>query len=192
MSHLCLHLEWLRRQIRLVAPPRTYPTGVQMIWDLSGRAHWDVRRKDYPTLKHYRKLLARYSECVSSFEVKTIWCEVTLDGDDTLVADERGGLRRFQRETESRLPLSRPDAERPCRVLDTSRSRERKAKANIAQTRCCRALIRVNLKYAERRNATRNRWTQKGEHESRAVLRGDWAGRSRQADERVARLRGVP
>ena len=54
------HLEWLRRQIRLVAPPRTYPTGVQMIWDLSGRAHWDVRRKDYPTLKHYRKLLARY------------------------------------------------------------------------------------------------------------------------------------
>lgn len=89
------HLEWLRRQIRLVAPPRTYPTGVQMIWDLSGRAHWDVRRKDYPTLKHYRKLLARYADCVSDFDASVIWCEVTLDGDDTFneTREERAAVK---------------------------------------------------------------------------------------------------
>ena len=77
------HLEWLRRQIRLVDPPRVYPKDVQMIWDLSGRAHWDVRRKDYPKLELYRKLLARYSSCVSDFNASLTWCEVTLYGDKT-------------------------------------------------------------------------------------------------------------
>lgn len=89
------HLEWLRRQIRLVDPPRTYPEGVQMIWDLSGRAHWDVRRKDYPKLERYRKLLARYSDCANDFDASVIWCEVTLYGDKTFneTKEERDAVK---------------------------------------------------------------------------------------------------
>ena len=89
------HLEWLRRQIRLVDPPRAYPKDVQMIWDLSGRAHWDVRRKDYPKLELYRKLLARYSSCVSDFNASVTWCEVTLCGDKTFneTREERAAVK---------------------------------------------------------------------------------------------------
>lgn len=77
------HLEWLQRQIRLVRPPRTYPKGVQMRWDSNGRANWASCPKEDPGRDCYRKSLARYTECVKSFNAEALWCEVTLSGDET-------------------------------------------------------------------------------------------------------------
>ena len=76
------HLAWLRRQIRLLAPSRTYPAGVKMTWTLGGTGHWDVRREDYPKLRRYQSQMARYLRCAGNFDSSVEWCERTLDADD--------------------------------------------------------------------------------------------------------------
>ena len=76
------HLAWLRRQIQLLSPSRTYPAGVKMTWTLGGTGHWDVRREDYPKLRRYQSQMARYLRCAGNFDSSVEWCERTLDTDD--------------------------------------------------------------------------------------------------------------